>query len=98
MTQESFVKEVEKRLLKIFRASKEGYKATEVERRHLEGFIQAGVFMEVTTNDEMKRLIDSTHGSVFGQSIQERKQSRPIAWSDDTIDYSSYDTPTKYRE
>ena len=98
MTQESFASEVERRLLKIFRASKEGYKSTEVERRHLEGFIQAGVFLKVTTNDEMKQLIDSTHGSIFGQSIQERKQSRPIAWSDETIDYSNYDSPTKFRE
>ena len=97
MTTEVFMKEVESRFQKIFRASKEGYKATEVERRHLEGFIQAGVFLKLTTNHEVHQLMATIHHNVFGQSIEERKGVKPISWSEEAIDYSRFESPTKFR-
>ena len=47
MNKDEFLHEVEKRLSKMFTASKEGYKAAPVERHRLEGFMQAGGFIGV---------------------------------------------------
>ncbi len=94
MTNEDFLNEVEKRLSRHFSASKSGYKIPAIERHRLEGFIQAGVFMGLTTNVEMKGLMDSIHMSIFGKTIEEHKALKSINMPEWEIDYSQYEQPT----
>jgi len=58
MNREHYIKEVEKRLNRIFTASKEGYKTPPTERHRLEGFMAAGVFMGLATNAELAKVMD----------------------------------------
>jgi hypothetical protein len=94
MNKQKFLSEVQDKLIKIFNASKEGYKVPEVQRCRLEGFIHAGVFMKLVSNAEIQELINETHLSIFNMTIEERKLSKGATWSDESIDYSQYDMPT----
>ena len=49
-----FKNEVERRFTAMFKASKEGFKAPDIERQRLAGFIQTGVFLGLATNAEMQ--------------------------------------------
>ncbi len=93
-----FKKEVEKRFQRLFKASKDGYKLPDMERHRLAGFIQAGVFLNLTSNAEMQALMDAVHVSVFGQTISERQESLSITWNDEGVDYSHFDQPTFERK
>ena len=98
MNREKYLSEVEKRLNRIFNASKEGYKASPVERHRLEGFMAAGVFMGLVTNAELAKVMDGIHVRLFGKTIQQRKEKMPGSWQEEGIDYSFYDQPTFVRK
>jgi len=49
MNKEKFLSEVTNRLSRQFHASKEGYRIADSERHRLEGFIQAGIFLQIAT-------------------------------------------------
>jgi hypothetical protein len=89
--------EVNNRLTKLFRASKEGYKIPDIDRHRLEGFMQAGIFMKIVTPAEMSALMEDVHYSIFGKTIRERKSEKPTNWSDIEIDYAKFDQPTYLR-
>jgi hypothetical protein len=97
MDKEHFIAEVTNRLTRLFRASKEGYKIAESERHRLEGFIHAGIFMQVATSKEMSRLLEDLHYSVFGKTVKERKSEKTASWSDFDINYENFDSPTFLR-
>lgn len=94
---EKFTQEVERRFLNLFKAANDGYKMPDIERNHLSGFIQAGVFMGLVTNAEMKQLMETVHYSVYGKSIKERKDRQQANWDDSDIDYSQYESPAYER-
>jgi len=94
MNKEHYISEVEKRLSRIFSASKDGYKISTVERNRLEGFMQAGVFIGLVTNKELSRLMEDVHISIFDKTIRERKNEQDSHWRDEEIDYSQYEQPT----
>jgi hypothetical protein len=98
MNREKYLNEVEKRLNRIFAASKEGYKVSPVERHRLEGFMAAGVFMGLVTNTELAKVMDGIHVQLFGKTIQQRKAELPGSWQEEGIDYSFYDQPTFERK
>ena len=98
MNRENYISEVEKRLNRIFIASKEGYKVPHVERHRLEGFMSAGVFMGHVTNAELAKLMDKIHVNIFGKTIQQRKAELPGSWQEEGINYSHYDQPTFERK
>jgi len=98
MNRENYINEVEKRLSRIFTASKEGYKAPPVERHRLEGFMAAGVFMGLVTNTELAKVMDEIHVRLFGKTIEQRKVELPGNWQEEGIDYSFYDQPTFERK
>ena len=97
MDKNDYLAEVTKRLTKLFRASKEGYKISDMDRHRLEGFIHAGIFMKIATPAEMSQLLENVHYSVFNISIQERKSEKSTNWSDIEIDYDKFDSPTFLR-
>ena len=94
---EKFTQEVERRLQRLFSASKDGYKPPNIERHRLTGFIHAGVFMGIATNKEMHTLMEVTHYSIFKKTIKERKETQQISWEDHDINYDQYEQPTYER-
>ena len=95
MNKEHYIQQLEKRLTSLFVSSKEGYKASPIERNRLEGFMNAGVVLGVITNAELSSLMDSIHMDVFGKTIQARKAELSSSWNDDEkVDYSFYEKPT----
>lgn len=97
MNREDYLAEVESRLFRMFAASKAGHKAALIDKHRIEGFMNAGVFMGIATNSELSVLMESTHQSVFGMSIQDRKNKNNTRWEESIIDYSQYDLPTYVR-
>ena len=97
MDKKEYLAEVNKRLTRLFKASKEGYKIPDIDRHRLEGFMQAGIFMKITTSTEMAELLERAHYSVFGKTAQERKAEKSTGWSDIEVDYGLFDSPTYLR-
>ena len=98
MQKQAYLNEIEARLRRLFSASRDGYRVADAERHRLEGFIQAGVFLRITTNDEVSKVMESIHFSVFGQSISGRKAEKMIIWPETVIDYSQYEQPAFVRK
>ena len=97
MDKKEYLDEVNKRLTRLFKASREGYKIPDIDRHRLEGFLHAGIFMKITTPAEMSALLEKTHYSVFEKTIQERRSEKSTSWSDIEIDYDKFDSPTFLR-
>lgn len=89
---------MEKRLSQLFLASKEGYKASPVERHRLECFMRAGVFMGIVSNDEVACLMDACHQTIFGKAIEQRKAELSSQWQEESIDYIQYELTTYERK
>ena len=98
MNKENYLNEVEKRLYRIFSASKEGYKSTPVERHRLEGFMHAGVFMGLVSNAELAKIMEDIHVQIFGKTIQQRKTEVASRWQEEIIDYGRYEQPAFERK
>lgn len=94
---EKYLHEVETRLARMFRASRDGHKAAPVERHRLEGFIQAGTFLGLATSDELKSLMDRVHLDIFGKTIEERQSEQTTSWVPENLDYSQYEQPAYER-
>ena len=92
-----FLDEVSRRLTALFRANQQGVKPSPQERHRLEGFMQAGVFMELTSNQELSELMERIHQQVFGLSIAERRQQQQSRWPEEEIDFSRYEQPAYQR-
>jgi hypothetical protein len=97
MDESDYLAEISKRLNKLFRASRAGYKIPDIDRHRLEGFMQAGIFMKIATPAEMSELLEEAHYSVFGKTIKERKSEKSASWSDFDINYDKFDSPTFLR-
>lgn len=99
MSRDKYLSEIEKRLNRLFIASKEGYKPSSIEKHRFEGFfMHAGVVMGFVTNAELAVLMDDVHIKVFRKTIQQRKEDHPAHFNDEAIDYSGYDQPTFERK
>ena len=97
MDKNEYLTEVNKRLTKLFRASREGYKIPDIDRHRLEGFMQAGIFMGIATPAEMSKLLEEAHYSVFGKAIRDRKSGLSATWTDIEVNYDKFDSPTFMR-
>ncbi len=98
MNKEKYLNEVEKRLRLMFQASREGYKVVPVERHRLEGFMRAGVFMGVVSNEELAALMADCHQNIFGKTIEQRKAEKSSLWQEEAIDYRQYEQPAYERK
>ncbi|KAA1188397.1 hypothetical protein F0M18_18030 [Pseudohalioglobus sediminis] len=90
---EDYLKEVETRLARMFRASRDGHKASPAERHRLEGFIQAGSFLGLASKDQLQSLMEKVHYDIFGKTIKERQSEQATSWVPENIDYSHYEQP-----
>ncbi|WP_430459706.1 hypothetical protein ACQUQU_10860 [Thalassolituus sp. LLYu03] len=93
MNRDDYLHEVSERLTRMFRASREGYKAPAPDRHRLEGFMQAGVFMGLVSQQELAAQMEAIHQQIFGKSIAERKAESAGQWEAPETDYSRYETP-----
>ncbi|ASP39512.1 hypothetical protein CHH28_12880 [Bacterioplanes sanyensis] len=93
MDKQAFIEQVEQRLLQLFRASKHGVKTPAAERHRLQGFMQAGVFLQLISRDELAQRMERLHQDVFAMSIAERRQRWAEQWPQELLDYSHYDAP-----
>ncbi len=92
-----FVQEVETRFRQQFKLMKAGYKSSAQERHRLEGFIQAGVFMELVSRTQMQALMDQVFVEVFGKTPSEKAQELKNFWPAEGVDYSRFDSPSYER-
>ncbi len=97
MNKDAYITEVSHRLHIRFSQLKEGARLPEANRYRLEGFMQAGTFIGLTTNAELSALIEQIHLAVFGQTVAERKKAQGEKWPDESIDYTFYDSPAYER-
>jgi len=93
-----YLQEVENRLVRMFKASKDGHKASSIERHRLEGFMQAGAFLGLAPSEELKFLMNRVHVDVFGKTIQERESEQSTPQIPESIDYSQYEQPAYERD
>jgi len=93
MQKQKFLDEVEARLTRLFSASRDGYRLADVQRHRLEGFIQAGIFIQLTTREEMSQLMNSVHIDIFGKTMSQRMAESTGSWPETVIDYSAYEQP-----
>ena len=70
---EKFIAALREQLHETFTAAKSGLSVSAEDKYRCEGFMQAGVELELVTDDEVSQLINSVHLSVYGQSIAERR-------------------------
>jgi hypothetical protein len=97
MDKEHYISEIQKRLLKHFSVSRNGYKIPAKERHRLEGFTQGAIFMGFASSQQVVALMESLHCSVFDKTIAERSAENSAQWQDEAIDYSKYEQPTYER-
>lgn len=90
---QKYLQEIENNFFRLFSNAREGYQEPDQERYRLQGFIRAGVFLGLISNDEIRNLMDRVHVAVFGQTIQQRRDDRSGVWLDESIDYGVYDRP-----
>ena len=58
----------------------------------IEGFIEAGLLLEVTDNTRLQEIVDRVHLEVFGESLDDRRKAAKLGRQ--TIkDWSLYDRP-----
>ncbi|NKI16889.1 hypothetical protein HCU74_05575 [Spongiibacter sp. KMU-166] len=98
MDRKHYMDELARRIERLCRASKEGYKSSAVERHRLEGFIQAGVFLGITSNTETKSLLENTYLTVFGKPLRDGEGASSAALGVEMLDYSQYDSPSFMRK
>lgn len=95
---QQFIEEAKQRLLTMFNNSKQRIKASDAERFRLQGFMQAGVFLGLSSNNELQQLMEEMHKQVFSMSIRERRLQQEAGRISNTVDYSFYDAPAFNRQ
>jgi len=93
MGKEQFFSEVRNQYHLICVNIKNGNGPSELEKGRFEGFMRAGIVLNVTSKRDLEQLLEDVHYKVFGQSIAERKKARGPGLADDDIDYGQFDRP-----
>jgi hypothetical protein len=91
-----FLNAVEKQLTQLYINQKERGKQDEDTKHHIEGFMHAGIIMELTSNDELSKIMERIYYDVFGMTPIERKLQKEKGVEDE-IDWSLYDIPPSQR-
>lgn len=95
MHRKRYLREVARQLEALYRASRAGVESGAKARHRCEGFMQAGEFLHIVTQDELTEVMESSHKKVFGETIAQRKErlNRKQRWPVETIDYSEFESP-----
>lgn len=68
-----FIKQLEEQLRETMNAARAGAKIDDADKHRCEGYMQAGVELELVTDEEIQELIKGVHLSVYGESIVARR-------------------------
>ena len=98
-TQKSKYKAGIKELLQLFYGTKDLNSAY---RKKLEskvdGFIAAGILIDIISKQELQKIIDAEHMSAFGMTRGERREKLKFQSKGVAIDWDIYDIPTIHRQ
>ena len=88
-----------KELLQLFYGTKDLNSAY---RKKLEskvdGFIAAGILIDLISKPELQTIIDTEHMSAFGMTRDERREKLKFQSKGVAIDWDIYDIPTIHRQ
>ena len=88
-----------KELLQLFYGTKDLNSAY---RKKLEskvdGFIAAGMLIDIISKQELQKIIDAEHMSAFGMTRDERREKLKFQSKGVVIDWDIYDIPTIHRK
>ena len=68
-----FLKNLEAQLRETMTAARAGAKIADADKYRCEGFMQAGVELDLVTDEEIQELIKAVHVSVYGETIVARR-------------------------
>jgi hypothetical protein len=70
-------------------------------RKHLDhkiqGYIEAGIISEIITKEELQKIIDDEHYSIFKMTRKERREKLKLKTNGPEIDWSIYEIPAIQR-
>lgn len=70
-------------------------------RKHLDhkiqGYIEAGIISDLITKEELQKIIDDEHYSMFKMTRKERREKLNLRTNTPEIDWSIYDIPAIQR-
>lgn len=93
MDKAKFTQECHRQLLEHFALVKI-QKVDEAMKHRIQGFINAGEFLNLVTRDEAISIIDTAHHEIFGMTKEQRKARREaIKLSIRGDDFSIFDAP-----
>ena len=88
-----------KELLQLFYGTKD---LNSTYRKKLEskvdGFIVAGILIDLISKPELQTIIDTEHMSAFGMTRDERREKLKFQSKGAAIDWDIYDIPTIHRK
>ena len=71
-------------------------------RKHLDhkiqGYIEAGIISNLIKKEELQKIIDDEHYSIFKMTRKERREKLNLRTNTPEIDWSIFDTPAFQRK
>ncbi|MCS5642578.1 MAG: hypothetical protein NZ807_04855 [Dehalococcoidia bacterium] len=64
----------------------------------LDGFIAAGLLINLISEKELQNIIDEEYMTVFGMTRNERREKLKLESNETEIDWKIYDIPTIHRQ
>jgi hypothetical protein len=88
-----------KELLQLFYGTKDLNSAyrNKLESK-IDGFIAAGILIDLISKPELQAIIDTEHMSAFGMTRDERREKLKFQSKGVAIDWDIYDIPTIHRK
>ena len=75
---QKFIKQLKEQLYETMNTAKTGLIISDADIFRFEGFMQAGVELDIVTNEEILKLIKTVHENVYGESIIARLRKEKI--------------------
>jgi len=64
----------------------------------LDGFLKAGIILDIANKDEIQKIIDEEHWSIFGITRKQRRAEKKLNKPQAESDWKIYDKPTVQRK
>jgi hypothetical protein len=88
-----------KELLQLFYGTKDLNSAYRKKlESKIDGFIAAGILIDLISKPELQTIIDTEHMSAFGMTRNERREKLKFQSKGVAIDWDIYDIPTIHRK
>lgn len=67
-------------------------------KNRLDGFIHAGLVIDIVSHDEVQKIVEKEHMRVFGMTVKQRGIELKLDSRTAEVDWDLYDTPTIHRK